>query len=104
MGMLQTPMVVVYKVARLTYWLGKLLIKVKNIALVNIVAGQQVVPELIQHQVTAENIAAELESFITDVAKYKQTRKNLAAIRSKLGSAGASEKAAREILAFLKSD
>ena len=102
MGILQTPMVVVYKVAPLTYWLGKMLIKVKNIALVNIVAGQQIVPELIQHQVTADNIAAELENFIADEAKYRQTKAQLTAIKPKLGSAGASAKAAQEILSFLQ--
>jgi lipid-A-disaccharide synthase len=51
-------MVVVYRVSPLTYLLGKMLIKIKNIAMVNIIAGKTIVPELIQHEASPEKITA----------------------------------------------
>ena len=64
-GYFGVPMVVVYKVQALTYWLGKLLIRLKNIALINIVAGEEIVPELIQHDFTPEKAAALIKPYLT---------------------------------------
>ncbi len=97
LGYFATPMVVVYKVSPLTYWLGKRLVKINNIALVNIVAGETVVPEFIQHDAQPGAIRSALQKYMTDAAYYQQTRERLGQIREKLGPPGASERAARKI-------
>ncbi len=100
-GYLNTPMVVLYKVAPLTYAIGKRLVRIKNIALANIVSNKTVVPELIQHDVTARNICRELERYFTDRNHYQQTMDDLKKIRDILGTPGAAAHAAREITRFL---
>jgi lipid-A-disaccharide synthase len=88
------PMVVLYKVSPLSYWLGKKLIKVPFISLVNLIAGEQVVPELIQGDVTPERLADAALSLI-EVEKTRLTMiKKLKKVRMDLGEGGASEKAA----------
>ena len=56
-GLARTPMVVVYRIKRWSYWLGKMVIRVPHISLVNLVLGERVVPELIQSEANAEDIA-----------------------------------------------
>ena len=97
-GILGLPMVIVYRTTLLTYIIGRMLVKVKNIGLINIVAGKQIVPELIQHEVTAGNIYREVHKLISDTRKYDDTKSELHKIEAKLGAAGASEKAASIIL------
>lgn len=102
-GYLKTPMVVLYKVYPLTYWIGKRLVKINNIALANIVCGETVVPELIQNQVTPENIVAEMEKFLGEEDYYRAIREKLSRIKNILGPPGAASRAAREIHRYLKS-
>lgn len=99
-GYFATPMVVVYRVNKLTYWLGRLLVKVPFIGLVNIVAETQVAVELIQHECTVKNMTVELEKLL-DPETNLQIRSKLRIIRDKLGLPGASRKAARDIIQFL---
>ncbi len=101
LGYFTTPMIVVYKVSPLTYWLGKHLVKIDNIALVNIVAGERVVPELIQNHAQPERIRTEIERFVSDRAYYFNTKHQLEVIRKKLGPPGASDRAAQKIAEFL---
>lgn len=85
-----TPMVIIYKLSPLTYQLAKRLVKVANIGLCNIVAGETVVRELIQDEANPESIAAEIEAILND-AEYNSTiRQKLATVRAKLGHGGAS--------------
>ncbi|GAB4364252.1 MAG: lipid-A-disaccharide synthase [Calditrichia bacterium] len=100
-GLLQTPMVVLYKILPLTYLIGKRMIKIPYISLANIVLGKKVVPEFIQDQVTAANILAELNRYFYDADHYQSIVKELAKIREILGPPGASHKAARKIMDFL---
>lgn len=93
-----TPMVVVYKLNPVSFQIGKRLVKLDNIGLVNVVAGQRIVPELIQSQASAVNIAREAERILTDPAVQNQIRKQLDLVKSRLGRPGASPKAAN--LAF----
>ena len=65
-ALMGTPFVMVYRVSPLTYALGKPRIKVPHYAMVNLIAGEEVVPELVQHKFTAENIVAELGKIIPD--------------------------------------
>lgn len=102
LGYLQTPMVVLYTVAPLTYYLGRLLIKISNIALVNIVLGKTVVPELIQKEATSENAVAELQKYLDDEEYYRSVREELSKVRPALGDHGCAERAAAEIDAFMR--
>ncbi|MBN2364731.1 MAG: lipid-A-disaccharide synthase, partial [Calditrichaeota bacterium] len=70
-GYLETPMVVLYKISPLTYHIGKCLVKIKNIAMANIVLQKRVVPELVQKNVTPENICRELSDYFGDEAYYQ---------------------------------
>lgn len=100
-GYLQTPMAVLYKVAPFTYHLGKILIKIKNIALVNIVCGKTVVPEFIQKDITVPAISSALDRYFSDEAHYKHIKSELAAVKEALGEKGASSRAAEKINVFL---
>ena len=88
------PMVVVYKVAPFSYWLGRKLIKVPYIGLVNLIAGESVVPELIQDDVTPDRLADEALSLLEDEKTRKTMIAKLKGIRKRLGNGGASERAA----------
>jgi lipid-A-disaccharide synthase len=89
------PMVVVYKVAPFSYWLGRKLIKVPYIGLVNLIAGERVVPELIQDDVTPDRLADEALSLLEDEKARKTMIEKLKGIRKGLGKGGASERAAK---------
>jgi lipid-A-disaccharide synthase len=91
-------MCVVYKTSWVTYLLGRLLIQVKNIGLVNIVAGKQVVPEFIQHRATASNLAREALKYLRDEQLLATMREQLQVVKGNLGEKGASGKVAQRIL------
>ncbi|MFC1509885.1 lipid-A-disaccharide synthase, partial [Candidatus Omnitrophota bacterium] len=93
-GISGTPMVVVYKTSLLTYLIGRAVVNVPDIGLINIVAGRRVVPELGQNEATPENIAAVLHKFCTNPELYADVKDALSHAKSKLGEPGASERAA----------
>jgi lipid-A-disaccharide synthase len=99
------PMVVVYRVAALSYLLGKLLIRVPNVAMANILSdpgdGSQTVPELIQRAATPERIAAEVERFLSDPVRAAEARRRLALGREDLGPPGAPGRTADAVLALV---
>lgn len=90
-----TPMVILYKLAPLTYLLGKLLVKIPDIGLPNILAGKRIVPELIQHMATGENVAAEALRILRSEEERDRIRRDLADAVQRLGSRGALGRAAR---------
>jgi lipid-A-disaccharide synthase len=90
----ETPMVIVYRVSPLSYRIGKALIRVPHIGLVNLIAGKRVAPELIQHEASPEQIARHTLALLKDVSLAKRTRTELAEVRSRMGAAGASQKVA----------
>jgi lipid-A-disaccharide synthase len=100
-GLLGTPMVVVYRLASWTYLLARLLVRLPNVALVNLVLGRRVVPELIQGQANPERIAAEAARLLTDAEARGTMRKALAEVRGRLGEGGASGRAAGEVAEML---
>ncbi len=100
-GYLQTPMAVLYKVSPFTYHLGKILIKIKNIALVNIVCGKTVVPEFIQKDITIPGISSALDRYFSDKNHYNTIKTELAAVKEALGGKGASARTAEKINIFL---
>ena len=95
---LGTPMIIVYKVSPISWFLGKLLVKLKNIGLVNIVAGEKIVPEILQSEVTATRLASEGLSLLGDKTLMEDTRKKLLMVKESLGKTGASQRAAELIV------
>jgi lipid-A-disaccharide synthase len=89
-----TPMVIIYKVSPLSYFLGKNLIKVKHIGLVNLIAGKEMVPELIQKAACPEGIANTVFKMLSDSSGLKILGFELLNIRNQLGGPGASERVA----------
>jgi lipid-A-disaccharide synthase len=94
-ALLGIPMVIVYRLAPLSYWLGRLLVKVPFIGLPNILAGKGVVRELIQHEATPESIAGEIARILQDSTYAESQRQALLAIRDKLGDRNGSAVLAR---------
>jgi len=94
----ERPMVVVYRLSPLTYRLGKPLVRVNTYAMANLVAGERIVPELIQDAFTPARVADETVRFLTDAALHARTRDALRRVRERLGQPGASGRAASAVL------
>ncbi|HEX9007572.1 MAG TPA: lipid-A-disaccharide synthase [Bacteroidota bacterium] len=101
-GWFGTPMVIVYKTSPLSYGIGRMLVTVPYIGLANIVAGAPIVPELIQSQLTCENLVRTIAPLLHDRAAAAAMRSRLAVIREKLGGPGASAKVAEAILGLVR--
>ena len=97
-AMHECPMVIVYRVAPLTYRLGKPFVTVSTYGMVNLVAGEPVVPELIQDDFTAAAVAEAALRYFEDPAYAEATRARLRDVRGRLGSTGASRRAAEQVL------
>jgi lipid-A-disaccharide synthase len=100
-GLLGTPMIMVYRLARWTYLLAKLMVRLPYVSLVNLVLGRKVVPELIQGEANPERIAAEAARLLTDAGERDRMRQGLAEVRGRLGAGGASRRAAAEVAAMM---
>lgn len=100
----QVPLVIIYKVTPLSFWLGKRLIKTPFIGLCNIVAEEKVALELIQHDANATITAEEILRLITEPNHREKTLDKLAQVKLKLGGGGGSEKVARVALDMLRFD
>ena len=99
----ERPMVVVYKLSPLTYRLGKPFVRVDTYAMANLVAGRRIVPELIQDDFTSKRVADECVRLLTDEQLRRTTQDELRRVRERLGSAGASGRAAEAVLAVARS-
>ena len=100
-ALLGTPLIVVYKVDPLSYFIGKKLVKINNIGLVNVIAEREIVPEFIQHEFNSENIIPTIAKMLFNQTERKQIILNLGQIKEKLGRKGASKKAAEMALSML---
>ena len=100
------PMVVVYRVHPLTFWLARRLVKVPWVAMANLVSddgsGASTVPELLQGDATPERIAAEAAAYLDDPARAARTRARLARGLEELGPPGAPGRTAEAVLAALR--
>jgi lipid-A-disaccharide synthase len=101
-AVLGVPMLIVYKMTRLSFLLAKWLVRVPHIGLINMVAGKRIVPEVIQDKVTPERIMEETLGFIRDRERSDRVVRDLKEAVSRLGSPGASARAANVVLKFLK--
>jgi len=96
-----TPMVVVYRVSPMTYRLARRLVHVPAIAMVNLIAGEPLVPELVQDAFTPDAVAREAIALLTDRDRAARMRAGLARVRERLGGVGASRRAADAILRLI---
>ena len=101
-GLIGTPMVIAYRVNRLTAWLARRLLRVPHVGLINIVAGRQVVPELLQEAVSPRALAAMALRVLQDPAEARRIRGELTALRAMMGEGGSSRRAAASIGAVLR--
>lgn len=97
-ALLKLPSVVVYKMASLTYLLGRLLVKIPHISLPNIVAGRKIIPELLQDKANSTNIAQAVLPMLLDADEKSRLQHDLLEVRQKLGDVGAVDRVARVIL------
>ncbi len=96
------PMVVVYRMAPASYAIARSLVKTRHIGLVNLVAGEEVVPELIQNDASPGRLAAAVRPFLTDAASAERVSRRLLGVRARLGTPGASDRVARMALGMLE--
>jgi len=95
------PMVIIYKVSPVSAWLAKALIRLPNVGLVNLVAGRELVPELLQENATGDNIAQAIQKLLNDEEEFHHLKHQLIALRDMLGGGGASERVADLALEML---
>jgi len=100
-ALLETPMVVVYKESPINWHTLGRLITVPHFGLVNLVAGKEIAKELMQDQLTGENLANELLKLL-EPETNRAARASLRDVAKKLGQPGASERAALSVLKFLQ--
>jgi len=98
---LGTPMVVLYRLSWLSWLIGRMLVKVPHIALANLVAGERIVPEFLQHDATGPRVAAEAVSLLESEERRAHVRRALGLVRQRLGAPGASGRAASLALSLL---
>jgi lipid-A-disaccharide synthase len=101
-ALLGTPMVVVYRLSAWTYRLGRRFVRVPHYAMVNLIAGRRLVPELIQAEFTPDRVAAEMLPLLGDTEARRMMAAGLAVVRERLGTAGASARAAEAVAPYLE--
>jgi lipid-A-disaccharide synthase len=97
-AILGAPMVIVNRVSDLSYYLGRHLIRVSFIGLPNLIAGHQIVPELVQHDARPDRIAAAALNLLEHPERLEQQRQDLGQIRNRLGKVGVADRVARLVL------
>ncbi|HEX7232939.1 MAG TPA: lipid-A-disaccharide synthase [Candidatus Binatia bacterium] len=100
-ALLGRPMIIVYRLSWLTYLIARWLVRVDHIGMVNLIAGQRLMPELIQQDVNAERIAAETKVLLDDAKMRARITKELSKLRERLGRPGAADRVAELALSMM---
>jgi lipid-A-disaccharide synthase len=100
-ALIGAPMVVIYRVAPLTAWIARRLVRTPYFAMVNLIAGKRIVPELIQDNFTPDRVAQEVEHLLNSSEARDEMRQQLAQVRERLGPPGAIDRAADIIIKML---
>ncbi len=100
-AILGRPMIVIYRVSFATYWIGRALVRVNHIGLVNLVAEKEIAPELIQKEVNPQRIADEAFRILKDPILSRKMTESMGEVRQKLGEPGATQRAARIVHSML---
>ncbi len=98
----EVPMVVVYKTSWPTYVAARCVVRVPHIAMVNVIAGREIVPEFVQHRATPRRIAGVLLELLRDEERCAQVREELREVKARLGPPGAIDRAAAVVLQMLQ--
>ena len=101
-ALMETPMVIVYKVSGLSYRVGRLVVKTPAIGLANLVAGEKYFTELIQHELTPARLYAEIVSILEEPSVRSRIRKGLSRVRLRLGESGALDRTAAIAASMIK--
>ncbi|MEW5909247.1 MAG: lipid-A-disaccharide synthase, partial [Thermodesulfobacteriota bacterium] len=88
------PELILYRVSPVSYWFGKMLIKVNHIGLANLIAEKEIIPEFIQKQATPDRIAEACDALLKDPKRLERMKKDFESVRNKLGGPGASNRTA----------
>jgi lipid-A-disaccharide synthase len=100
-ALMDTPMIVIYRLAPITAAIARCLVRAPMFAMVNLIAGKRVVPELVQNDFTPARVASEVIRLLDSPEARSEMRRNLASVREKLGPPGAIERAADIITGML---
>ena len=103
LGLLGIPQVVIYRVSKFTFWFAKNILRFPRplISPVNLVVNRSIVPELLQSEVTVENIVQAAEEFLLNPDRLSQMQQDYQEMRENLGQAGVGDRAAQEVLQLL---
>ena len=103
-GLMEKPMVIMYRMNSVTAWLAKKLVThTKFFGLVNLIMDERVVPELFQEQANPKDMARELSRYVSDQQYRESTQSKLKQVKQKLGARGATEKVANILTEYLRS-
>jgi lipid-A-disaccharide synthase len=100
-ALLEKPMIVVYRVSWITYWLARLLVRIKYIGIANIIAGKAIVPELVQSDLSPERLVRESQVILNDHEARCKMIANLRKLREQLGAPGAANRVAEMAVALM---
>jgi lipid-A-disaccharide synthase len=100
-SLMEAPTIVVYRVSAMTWWLARRLVRVPHVAMTNLAAGEAILPELLQDDLTAPRLAQEMASLLADPDRRAAMRAALARVRGTFGPPGAYERAAERVAAHL---
>ena len=95
-------MIIIYRVSLPSYWVGRALIRVDHIGLVNLVAEKEIAPELIQKDANPRRIAEEAFRILRDPILSRKMSESMGEVRQKLGEPGAARRAARIVTSLLR--
>lgn len=101
-ALLGRPMIIVYRLSWLTYWIARRLVRVRHIGMVNLIAEERLMPELVQSDVNAERLAAETRALLDDAKTRARMTEKLAHLRERLGSPGAAGRVADLALGMMQ--
>jgi len=100
-ALLETPMIIIYRMSWLTYLIARMLVRVDHIGMVNLIAGERLVPELVQNDVNPERLVAESLRLLNDGALRRNIVAKLAQLRERLGAPGAAGRVAEIALGMI---
>ena len=101
-AILGKPMIIIYKVSLVSSWIGRALIRVDHVGLVNLVAEKEIAPELLQKEVNPQRIADEAFRILRDPILSRKMIESMNAVRQKLGEPGAAQRAAHIVVSLLQ--
>ena len=93
-----TPMIIIYKMSQVSWWLSKLLVKIKYAGMVNIISNKKIVPELLQNNATPDKLYSTMINLINNHLSLDKMKADLLLVKSNLQGSGASKNAAKNII------